>query len=96
MDVRKIVLEIVDIVKELPFKNVLEDLHVLTPEEVSELLKIAKSTVYNLTNQGELPAVKIGGAVRFRPRALYVYMLANERINHPGRVPATTAATVAA
>ena len=31
----------------------------LTPQEVSELLKITKNTVYELIKRGELPSYKI-------------------------------------
>ncbi len=36
----------------------------LTPEEVAELLKIAKNTVYELIKRGELPAYRVGRKIR--------------------------------
>ena len=36
----------------------------LTPQEVSELLKITKNTVYELIKRGELPSYKIGKKIR--------------------------------
>lgn len=38
--------------------------HSLTPQEVAQILKIAKNTVYELIKRGELPAYKVGRKVR--------------------------------
>ncbi len=38
---------------------------VLTFEEVRQLLKISKSTLYSLARKGEIPAKKIGRQWRF-------------------------------
>ena len=37
----------------------------LTPDEVIEVLRIPKSTLYKLCNEGEIPAAKIGKHWRF-------------------------------
>ena len=42
----------------------------LTPQEVSELLKITKNTVYELIKRGELPSYKIGKKIRVGVRRL--------------------------
>ena len=39
---------------------------VLTPDEAAELLKVSKKTVLRHARAGELPAVKVGRAWRFR------------------------------
>ena len=43
---------------------------IMTVEEVSEYLRLAKSTIYKLLNEGKLPGRKIGGSWRFSRRAL--------------------------
>lgn len=37
----------------------------LTPREAAEALSVCEKTLFNLTRRGELPAVKIGRAVRY-------------------------------
>jgi len=51
----------------------------LEPGDVAEKLKIGRSTVYHLAAKGKLPAVKIGGALRFRPSALARFIAELER-----------------
>ena len=41
------------------------DNSLLTPEELAEQLRIPKSTLYKLCNDGEIPAVKVGRHWRF-------------------------------
>jgi excisionase family DNA binding protein len=36
----------------------------LKPKDVSEMLNIGLSTVYEMAQRGELPAIKVGGNVR--------------------------------
>lgn len=88
MDLEAITAAVVESVNKMSTPDVLEDLKLLTPEQVSEMLQIAKSTVYNLVNRGELPSTKIGASVRFRPRALYAYMLIREKTAQPQVVAA--------
>jgi excisionase family DNA binding protein len=42
------------------------DGEILTLDEVAEYLKAGKRTVYRLTQNGEIPAFKLGGSWRFR------------------------------
>lgn len=42
----------------------MQEQNILTPEEVSSVLKIAKNTVYELIKRGELTAYKVGNKVR--------------------------------
>lgn len=43
---------------------------VLTIDELAEYLKIAKSTLYKLAQQGRIPAQKVGRHWRFRKAAI--------------------------
>ena len=43
---------------------------VLTIEELSDYLKIAKSTLYKLCQEGRIPAQKVGRHWRFRKDAI--------------------------
>lgn len=42
------------------------DERLLTVEDLAAKLQIAKQTIYNKVSAGEIPHVKIGGALRFR------------------------------
>ncbi len=43
---------------------------VMTVDEVSEYLRLGKSTIYKLVQDGELPGRKIGGTWRFSREGL--------------------------
>ncbi|MDI9467923.1 MAG: helix-turn-helix transcriptional regulator [Bacillota bacterium] len=47
----------------------------LTPEEVAEILKIKKHTVYELVKRGELPAFRIGRKIRVNPQDVEAFRL---------------------
>jgi putative molybdopterin biosynthesis protein len=49
----------------------------LTAEEVAQILKIAKNTVYELVKRGELPAYKVGRKLRINSKDLDYYMNGN-------------------
>ncbi|MDA0711264.1 MAG: helix-turn-helix domain-containing protein [bacterium] len=38
----------------------------LTPIEVSNILKLSLASVYSLSSQGKLPKIKLGAALRFK------------------------------
>lgn len=44
--------------------------HVLTIEELCQYLKIAKSTLYKLAQEGRIPGQKVGRHWRFRKEAI--------------------------
>ena len=46
----------------------------LTAAEVAELLHVSGRLVYQLVSKGEIPHFRIGGAVRFEPKALSVWL----------------------
>jgi excisionase family DNA binding protein len=45
--------------------------------EVSQILGLGHSTIYQLIRQGELPCVRFGRAVRVRPEDLDIFIQAN-------------------
>ena len=49
----------------------------LDPREVSEILHLSRSYVYQLVRSGRLDAVRLGRAVRVHPRDLEAYMHRN-------------------
>ena len=42
--------------------------HALTAEELSTLTAISTKTLYRLVKQRKLPALRIGGSIRFEPK----------------------------
>ena len=47
---------------------------ILTVSEVANLLRLAKSTVYKLANEGKIPGRKIGGSWRFSRQAILEWL----------------------
>lgn len=45
----------------------------LTPQEVADVLRVSKKTVYELVKRRELPAYRVGNKFRFSPQAVEVY-----------------------
>lgn len=52
---------------------------VLTIEELAAYLKVAKSTLYKLAQDGKLPGQKVGKHWRFRKAAVDQWLSENER-----------------
>jgi excisionase family DNA binding protein len=46
----------------------------VTVNEVAQLMRVSKMTVYRLINQGELPAVRIGRGYRIREEDVHRYL----------------------
>ncbi len=46
----------------------------VTVNEVAELMRVSKMTVYRLINQGDLPAVRIGRGYRIREEDVHRYL----------------------
>ena len=46
----------------------------LTVNELRGVLKVSRGTVYKLVNRGELPAVRVGERLRFRPADVDRYL----------------------
>lgn len=55
---------------------------VMTIDEVSQYLKLAKSTVYKLAQDGVLPGRKIGGAWRFSRKGLEEWLVSQPETTH--------------
>ena len=56
-----------------------DELQLLTPAQVAELLQVTPAWVYLHATKGNIPNVKLGGNVRFRPRDIAEYLEAHER-----------------
>jgi excisionase family DNA binding protein len=50
------------------------DLHLLTPDDVCALLKVKKSWLYDVVENGAIEAIRLGKQLRFRPSALVRYL----------------------
>jgi excisionase family DNA binding protein len=48
----------------------LEDVRVLTVTELSDYLRVHRSTIYRLLKRGDLPAFKVGSDWRFNVEAI--------------------------
>ncbi len=57
----------------------------LTPNELIELLKISKPTLYRLTDSRTIPFYKIKGAIRFEKKDVLEYLEKN-RIESAGEM----------
>lgn len=51
----------------------------LTPQEAAEVLSVSPRLVSDMARRGELPAVRVGRYVRFRPEDLAQWIEANVR-----------------
>jgi len=43
---------------------------IMTTEEVAQYLRLAEATIYKLAQAGEIPAVKVGRAWRFKKKLI--------------------------
>ncbi|MBI2192042.1 MAG: helix-turn-helix domain-containing protein [Planctomycetes bacterium] len=77
-------------------KHETQEADVLTAGEVARWLRIPKSTLYKLCQQGEIPAMKIGRHWRFQKSVLEGWLTdrmnraagpveAHQRAPHPGK-----------
>jgi excisionase family DNA binding protein len=46
----------------------------VTVNEVAQLMRVSKMTVYRIINQGEIPAVRIGRGYRIREEDVHRYL----------------------
>lgn len=67
----------------MPFNNLMKfDLatnNFITPDELAEIFKISKSSIYRLIDKRQIPFFKIGGKLRFAQKDVNNY-LENVRI----------------
>ena len=54
----------------------------LTIEELSDKLKVSRSTVYRWVHYDFIPYIKLGGAIRFDEKSVWKWLRSRER---PGR-----------
>ena len=54
---------------------------VLTPQEVADLLKIKKTTVYEMIKRGDIPATKLGKQLRIQKRDIMHLLQNNQTIS---------------
>lgn len=51
----------------------------LRPREAAEVLGVCERTLWSLTQTGDLPCVRLGKAVRYRPETLREWAEASEK-----------------
>jgi excisionase family DNA binding protein len=59
--------------------DLLERRKLMDRKEIAEVLNVSESTIKKKTASGEIPSVKIGRAVRYRPEDIYRYIAGNTR-----------------
>ena len=59
----------------------MNNIKLLTAEEIAELLHIIRSFAYKLIRNGEIPSIQIGKSVRVRQQDLETYI--SENISAP-------------
>jgi excisionase family DNA binding protein len=79
----KIVQQVVSEILKMSSDAVAQDLQLMKMGQVASYLGIGRSTAYALANNGELPAVRVGGRMRVRPRALLAYVMLKEISHRP-------------
>ena len=47
----------------------ISDMQMLTPDDIMQVLRLSRSTVYNMLKRGEIPSVKIGNMLRINKSA---------------------------
>jgi excisionase family DNA binding protein len=62
-----------------PIATVVADRILLRAAEAAEILSICERTLWTLTAKGELPCVRLGKAVRYRPESLKEWAEAREK-----------------
>lgn len=55
----------------------------LTVEEVAELMRVSKMTVYRLLHSGELPGIRVGRSFRVPPDALDAFLRSSATVPQP-------------
>ena len=60
------------IVRNEPFTEA----RLLTVNEVADLLRVSRMTVYRLIKNGELPALRVGRSYRLREEDVHTYLMA--------------------
>jgi excisionase family DNA binding protein len=50
----------------------------ITVEEIAELLRVSRMTIYRLVNDGTIPSTRIGRSIRIRRTDFNAYLNRNE------------------
>lgn len=50
------------------------DVHLLTVKELAEVLRIGRSSAYELCRQNEFPVIRIGKSIRIPSKALFEWI----------------------
>jgi len=58
---------------------VINPVYLLSPRDTAKALSISSRTLWQLTNCGEIPCVRIGRSVRYRPESLAKYLAEQEK-----------------
>jgi excisionase family DNA binding protein len=65
--------------------DLLERKSLMTIHEVAQYLQLSVSTVKKKTASGNIPSVKLGRSVRYRPEAIFCYISDHTRQLHEVR-----------
>ncbi len=60
-----------------------QSLRLLRVSDVVKLTRLSSSQIYSMIQEGVLPAVRFGGAVRIRPKDLEEFMQENRTNQNP-------------
>jgi len=80
--------KVADELAKMPMQDVLAELRLLSVRDAAKLIGISGSNLYALASRGEVPAHRIGGRLKFRPKALLTYIYAQEMIRKPESIAA--------
>jgi len=62
-------------------------MQLLTPKDLSKLLKISLPMTYKMAKEGKLPFVTIGKSIRFREDDVFKYIEGNTYQDYEIRIP---------
>ena len=55
-------------------KDLFSEVRLLTVNEVADLLRVSRMTVYRLIKTGEMPALRVGRSYRLREEDIHSYL----------------------
>lgn len=63
-------------------RDTFNEVRLLTVNEVADLLRVSRMTVYRLINAGQLPSLRVGKSYRLREQDIHSYL--TERFTEAG------------
>ena len=63
-------------------RDTFNEVRLLTVNEVADLLRVSRMTVYRLINAGQLPSLRVGKSYRLREQDIHAYL--TERFTEAG------------